>query len=266
MLTTKSQKDEYCLAPTAEEAVTAFIENSITSHKQLPVGFYQIGHKFRNEIRNRGYLLRGKEFIMLDLYTFDKNEAEMMKSYQNIRSVYFDIFKEIGLNLIAVAADNGAIGGNRSEEMMVISPLGEDTILYNESQNIGLNIEVLEKENANEYLKENYGMDNINSFKKEKALELGHIFALGQKYSEAMNIKYINDHNKEEAFSMGCYGIGVSRVLGLVYEHNVLIEDEKVVGFALPVNLSPYLTYIIATENRIDEALELYNELKKKNI
>ena len=91
MLTTKSQKDEYCLAPTAEEAVTAFIENSITSHKQLPVGFYQIGHKFRNEIRNRGYLLRGKEFIMLDLYTFDKNEAEMMKSYQNIRSVYFDI-------------------------------------------------------------------------------------------------------------------------------------------------------------------------------
>ena len=104
----KTDKGTYCLAPTAEEAITVFVENRITSHKQMPVGYYQIGPKFRNEIRNRGYLLRGKEFLMFDLYTFDKDEKSMIENYNKVKETYFKTFKEIGLDIVAVAADNGA--------------------------------------------------------------------------------------------------------------------------------------------------------------
>ena len=124
----ETDKGTYCLAPTAEEAITVFVENRITSHKQMPVGFYQIGPKFRNEIRNRGYLLRGKEFLMFDLYTFDKDEESMIESYKKIKSTYFKAFDEIGLDIVAVAADNGSMGGKNSEEIMALSKIGEDTI------------------------------------------------------------------------------------------------------------------------------------------
>ena len=154
MMLSETDKGTYCLAPTAEEAITTFVENRITSHKQLPVGFYQIGPKFRNEIRNRGYLLRGREFLMFDLYTFDKDEIGMMESYKKIRETYFKAFNEIGLDIVAVAADNGSMGGKNSEEIMAISTIGEDTILFDEETKQGLNVEVLEKDNAEEYLKE----------------------------------------------------------------------------------------------------------------
>ena len=132
MMTTESSKGLYCLAPTAEEATTIFAENRIVSHKQLPVGFYQIGMKVRNELRNRGYLLRGKEFLMFDLYTFDKDEAGMIENYKKIRNIYFEIFNELNLKAVAVAADNGSIGGKNSEEIMVLSRIGEDTVLYDD--------------------------------------------------------------------------------------------------------------------------------------
>ena len=151
MMLSETDKGIYCLAPTAEEAITTFVENRITSHKQLPVGFYQIGPKFRNEIRNRGYLLRGREFLMFDLYTFDKDEIGMMESYKKIRETYFKAFNEIGLDIVAVAADNGSMGGKNSEEIMAISTIGEDTILFDEETKQGLNVEVLEKDSATGY-------------------------------------------------------------------------------------------------------------------
>ena len=95
MMTSETDKGNYCLAPTAEEAITAFVENRVTSHKQLPVIFYQIGPKFRNEIRNRGYLLRGKEFLMFDLYSFDKDEESMMESYKKIRDKYYKFYNTL---------------------------------------------------------------------------------------------------------------------------------------------------------------------------
>lgn len=264
MLTVKTDKAEYCLAPTAEEAVMKFAENRVTSHKQLPVSFYQIGKKFRNEIRNRGYLYRGKEFLMFDLYSFDKNEEDLNKTYDQVKQAYLDIFKELELDLVAVAADNGAIGGTRSEEMMVLSESGEDTILYD--GNIGLNTEVLEKENYQEYLKKEYNITDISNLSKLKAIELGHIFALGTKYSESMNIKYVDETNQVKPFYMGCYGIGVSRVLGVLYENNVIKTDDKIVGFSLPLSVAPYYLYIIGTKEREKETIELYERLQKLGI
>lgn len=264
MLTVKTDKGNYCLAPTAEEAVTKFAENRIVSYKQLPVSFYQIGKKFRDEIRNRGYLYRGKEFLMFDLYSFDQDEEGLNKTYDQVKKAYFDAFEELNLDLVAVAADNGTIGGTRSEEMMVISESGEDTILYDGK--VGLNTEVLEKENYQEYLKKEYNITDIANLNRLKAIELGHIFALGTKYSESMNIKYIDQNNQVKPFYMGCYGIGVSRVLGVIYENNTIKQNGEVVGFSLPLSVAPYYLYIISNNDRTNEASELYETLENLNI
>ena len=266
MMLSETDKGTYCLAPTAEEAITTFVENRITSHKQLPVGFYQIGPKFRNEIRNRGYLLRGQEFLMFDLYTFDKDEIGMMESYKKIRETYFKAFNEIGLDIVAVAADNGSMGGKNSEEIMAISTIGEDTILFDEETKQGLNVEVLEKDNAEEYLKENYGINDVKKLKEKKACELGHIFALGTKYTESMNINFIDNENNSKPFYMGCYGIGVSRVLGLIYENNAIKENDKVVGVSLPLSVTPYYLYIISNDKKKESAEELYSKFNDKDI
>ena len=129
MLSVKTDKGDFVMAPTAEEAVTDFVRGRISSYKNLPVTLYQIGEKYRNEIRTRGYLLRGKTFPMMDAYSFDLNAEECAKTYQKIRKAYLEIFEILGLNAKPVAADSGAMGGNLSEEFMLESPIGEDTIL-----------------------------------------------------------------------------------------------------------------------------------------
>lgn len=266
-MTSESRKgNNYCLAPTAEEAITVFAENRLTSHKQLPVGFYQIGMKVRDELRNRGYLLRGKEFLMLDLYTFDKDESGMLESYKKVRETYFKIFNELGIEIVAVAADSGNMGGKNSEEIMALSSIGEDTILFDKDTKQGLNIEVLEKENAKEYLAEQYNINDVEKLEERKAVELGHIFALGTKYSDSMNINYIDSENKNMPYYMGCYGIGVSRVLGLMYENNVIVENEKTVGFSLPLSVTPYYLYIISTDKKSEVAEDVYNKLNDKDV
>lgn len=262
----ETDKGTYCLAPTAEEAITVFVENRVTSHKQLPIGLYQIGSKFRNEIRNRGYLLRGKEFLMFDLYTFDKDEEKMIETYNKVKEVYFKTFKEIGLNIVSVAAENGSMGGKNSEEIMALSKIGEDTILFNKERNQGFNVEILERNDAKEYLEENYGIKNINDLKEERACELGHIFALGTKYSETMEIKFIDEQNNNMPFYMGCYGIGVSRVLGIIYENNTIKENDKVIGFSIPVSVTPYYLYIISNENKKNIAKDMYEKFQLENV
>ena len=270
MMTSKTDKGNYCLAPTAEEAITTFVENRVTSHKQLPAVFYQIGPKFRNEIRNRGYLLRGKEFLMFDLYSFDKDEEGMMQTYKKIRDTYFEVFRKLQLDIVAVAADNGSMGGKNSEEIMALSRIGEDTILFDEDTKQGLNVEVLEKENAEQYLKEVYNINDIRKLHERKAVELGHIFALGTKYSESMQINYIDDQNNSKPFYMGCYGIGVSRTVAAVYEANI-INDAKwgPCGFVLPTSIAPYKVQIVPkmeNEEKFELAKTLYSKLQENNI
>lgn len=246
MLITESNKGTFCLAPTGEEAMLEFAREKLKSYKNLPVTYYQIGEKYRNEIRTRGYLLRGKSFPMLDAYSFDKDEEGMTKSYENVRAAFLEIFEKIGLDVIPIVADNGAMGGKKSEEFMLISEQGEDKILYNEETGIGLNTEILEKENYQEYLKEEYGIEDISNFKEIRTMELGHIFQLGTRYSEMMNGKYTNKEGKEALYYMGCYGIGVSRTLAALYEQCV-IKDEKwgACGFVLPTSVAPYMLQII---------------------
>ena len=270
MLITESNKGTFCLAPTGEEAMLEFAREKLKSYKNLPVTYYQIGEKYRNEIRTRGYLLRGKAFPMLDAYSFDKDEQGMAVSYENVRKAFLEIFEKIGLKVIPIVADNGAMGGKKSEEFMLISSQGEDKILYDESTGIGLNTEILEREDYEKYLKEEYGIEDISNFKEIKTMELGHIFQLGTRYSEMMNGKYINQEGKETLYYMGCYGIGVSRTAAALYEQ-CLINDEKwgPCGFVLPKSVAPYLLQIVPkveSEEKMQVANKLYQKLQQNGI
>lgn len=270
MLVVESNKGNFCLAPTAEEAVMEFAREKLKSYKNLPATYYQIGEKVRNEIRTRGYLLRGKQFPMLDAYSFDKDEKGMIESYNNVRKAFIEIFDKVGMPIIPIVANNGAMGGKRSEEFMIFSNQGEDTILFDEQTGIGLNTEILEKENYENYLKEEYGIENISNLKERRTMELAHIFQLGTKYSETMNGNFIDQEGKQAGYYMGCYGIGVSRTVAAIYEQNVLKDKTgNYCGFALPKSVAPYALQIIPkVENteKFEFAMNLYNKLQEQGI
>lgn len=269
MLTVTSDKGDFCLAPTGEEAVVEFAREKLKSYKHLPVTYYQIGEKYRNEIRTRGYLLRGKSFTMMDAYSFDEDEESLVKSYNNIRKAYMEIFERLGLKVIPVVADNGAMGGKKSEEFMILSSIGEDTILYDEETGIGLNTEILEREDYKEYLSKEYGITDISKLQERRTIELGHIFQLGTRYSEMMNGSYINKDGVSMPYYMGCYGIGVSRTVAAIYEASVIKYENEVKGIALPDIIAPYKLQIIPkveNEEKLKEAEELYSKLMEQGI
>lgn len=269
MFVIDTDKSTYGLAPTAEEAIVEFAKKKLTSYKTMPVTFYQIGEKFRNEIRTRGYLTRGKSFQMLDAYSFDINEEESVKSYNKIRDAFLNIFNRLGFDTVPVIADNGSIGGKKSEEFMVLTDSGEDRILYDKETGKAFNTEILDKENYKEYLKLEYGITNLDNLEEKRAIELGHIFQLGTKYSDTMKAYYTTKDNKNMPYYMGCYGIGVSRVVAMLYEINTIKENDRVVGVSLPEDLSPFKLYIIYktdNEEKVKEANKLYESLINKGV
>ena len=153
---------------------------------------------------------------------------------------------------------------------MIISEQGEDKILYDEKTGIGLNTEILEREDYKEYLKNEYGIEDISNLKEIRTMELGHIFQLGTRYSEMMNGKFINQEGKESLYYMGCYGIGVSRTVAAVYEANI-INDAKwgPCGFVLPTSIAPYKVQIVPkmeNEEKFELAKTLYSKLQENNI
>lgn len=210
--------------------------------------------------------MRGVEFTMMDAYSFDTSYENSELSYNKVYEAYVEIFKRLELEVVSVVADSGSMGGKKSEEFMILSPLGEDTILYNKENNTGLNTEILEKENYLEFLKAEYGIDNLENFKEVKAAELGHVFNLGTFYSDKMNLKYTDKDEKRKPAYMGCYGIGISRVVSVIYETSILKDGDKIKGISLPLSVAPYFTQIIYSENKKKEAEELYNTLLKSHI
>ncbi len=269
MFQTKTKNGNYCLAPTAEEAIVNYAKPRLTSYKNLPVTYFQIGQKFRNEIRSRGYLLRGKAFDMMDAYSFGKNKQELDEQYEKIKTAYLEIFEQLGLPVQPVGADSGSIGGSKSEEFMCLSDLGEDTILFDTESGKAFNAELLEKDNYQNYLFETYGIKNTNALIKRKAVELGHIFQLGDKYSSSMNGVFVNSDGKNCHYIMGCYGIGISRTVAMIYENSAIMKHDKFDGIALPENLAPYLIYIIPKldeEKKLATATKLYHELERNGI
>ena len=265
MFTLNNNLGEYGLAPTAEECATLFGSNRLPSYKSLPTTYYQIGEKFRKEIRTRGYLFRPRTFTMMDAYSFDVSKEEMHKTFNKMHDIYINIFNRIGINIIPVVSDGGTMGGRVSEEFQTFTDLGEDIILYDEKNNIGLNKEVLDFDDKETFIKA-FGVSNIEDLKEYHSLELGNNFELGTKYSDSMKL-YFNDENGEnKPYYMGCYGIGLGRIVACILENNVIKDGKNIKGFSIPYNIAPYKIQIIYNKNNQDEAEKLYSYLLENNI
>lgn len=261
MFTFEGRNGEYCLAPTGEEIVLDFVKENIASYKDLPINIFQIGNKYRDEIRVRGGLLRSKEFLMKDGYSFHATKEDMVREYNAMKECYCKIFSELGLNAIAVKAVSADMGGKVSEEFMCPSPIGEDKVLMDEKSGIALNTEVLEYPEMLAEIKNNNPDFDPENLKEVQCIELGHIFQLGKFYSENMNGYFVNSEGKKEPYYMGCYGIGVNRALGAICENNC--DNE---GLIWPESVAPYKCVIVPTPDNLQQSEDLYSKLKSKGI
>ena len=265
MFTVKNNLGEYGLAPTAEECATIFGSNRLSSYKNLPATYYQIGEKFRKEIRARGYLFRPRTFTMMDAYSFDTSAENMHKTFNKMHDVYMKIFERIGINIIPVVSDGGTMGGRVSEEFQAITKLGEDIILYDEKNKVGLNKEVLDFEDKETFIKA-FGVSDMASLKEYNSVELGNNFELGTKYSDSMKLYFIDENGENKPYYMGCYGIGLGRIAACILENNVIRNEKGLKGFSIPYNVAPYKVQIIYTEKNKEEAEKLYEYLLNNNI
>jgi prolyl-tRNA synthetase len=252
---------DFCFGPTHEEIITDLIRREVHSYKKLPLNFYQIQTKFRDEIRPRFGVMRAREFLMKDAYSFHLDEISLKETYQKMYAAYTRIFTRLGLNFRAVSADNGDIGGNASHEFQVLAQSGEDTIVYSDESDFACNLELLP--NAKEGDK---SPDGTGHLKFARGIEVGHIFQLGNQYSQAMNASVTNEKGEKTILQMGCYGIGVSRIVAAAIEQS---HDEK--GIIWPKALAPFKIALVPVNmHRVEAvkkaALALYEQLKSKNI
>lgn len=256
---------DFCLGPTHEEVITDLIRNNVRSYKELPINAYQIQTKFRDEIRPRYGVMRSREFIMKDAYSFSVNEKCLDESYINMRNAYKQILQNIGLDFKIVKADSGAIGGDASEEFHVLAENGEDTIAISTNSEFAINTELLLEEG--EDIKSLEGKDSPDGkgiMQIKKGIEVGHIFKLGQVYSNDMNASVQSQEGRSSTLYMGCYGIGVSRIVAAAIEQN---NDEK--GIVWPVSIAPFDVNIIAigfdkNEKVANAATDLYKKLSNQ--
>ena len=225
-------KKEFGLGPTHEEVITDLARTNIASYKQLPMMVFQIQNKFRNEVRSSGGLLRVREFIMKDLYSFHQDEKDLDKYYKKVHAAYHRIFKRCGLNAVSVEAESGSIGGNFCHEFMVLADSGEDKVIMCSDCGWAANAEVTK-------LKDACPKCNKKTVTK-KAIEAGHIFKLGDTYSKKMKATYLNKAGQQKPVVMGCYGIGLGRLMASIVEAN---HDND--GIIWPETVSPFAIHLL---------------------
>ena len=253
---------DFCLGPTHEEVITDLIRNNIKSYKELPLNLYQIQTKFRDEVRPRYGVMRGREFLMKDSYSFNLDEDSLNESYVLMKEAYKKILDRLGLQFKIVKADSGAIGGDTSEEFHVLAENGEDTIAISDSSDFAINTELLLEEGEDiESLQGKPSPDGEGIIEIKKGIEVGHIFQLGKVYTDAMKANVLDNEGKAQNLYMGCYGIGVSRLVAAAIEQN---NDDK--GIIWPEAMTPFEVNIIAIGFDKDEKIakastDLYSKL-----
>ena len=252
----------FVLGPTHEEIICEIFRSHPKSYKDLPVNLYQIQTKFRDEIRPRFGVMRSREFLMKDAYSFDIDEKGLVKSYGKMKDAYISIFDEIGLDYRIVKADSGNIGGDVSEEFHILADSGEDLIAVSDSSDFAANVEVLNYDKDPSDLEGKKSPDGKGKLKIKRGIEVGHIFQLGQKYSQAMNVGVKDMNGNSIHRFMGCYGIGVSRIVAAAIEQN---HDDR--GIQWPDKITPFGVNIICLDPESDEIMkvcsEIYSILKK---
>ncbi len=243
----------FCFGPTHEEVITDIVRNELKTYRQMPVNFYQIQTKFRDEIRPRFGVMRAREFLMKDAYSFHLDQPSLDLEYENMGATYNTIFTRLGLDFRKVRADSGEIGGSLSHEYHVLADSGEDEIGYCDEEDYAANVEMIEGNTA----------PNGGKLSFTRGIEVGHIFQLGDKYSKSMNCTVLNDKGDSIYPLMGCYGIGISRIMASSIEQN---HDES--GIIWPEPLAPFQIIIVAlNKNTEDTTLtksrKIYHQLKE---
>ncbi|MFH1888681.1 MAG: proline--tRNA ligase [Candidatus Omnitrophota bacterium] len=250
---TDRKKRNVCLGPTHEEVITELVKSHVVSYKQLPLLLYQIQTKFRDEIRPRFGLIRACEFIMKDAYSFDLDEAGLERNYREMHNAYNRIFKRCGLDILTTEADPGVMGGKVSHEFMAPAPDGEDMVLFCPKCRFARSSKEMERGKCPACK---------SDLEKANTIELGHIFKLGTRYSSALEANFIDAKGEQKPLIMGCYGIGVSRLVSAIIAQN---NDKD--GIVWPKEISPYHVIILpldTTEGDImGRAEELYKELRQ---
>ncbi|MDP3965105.1 MAG: aminoacyl--tRNA ligase-related protein [bacterium] len=234
---------ELGIANTHEEALTALLLDHVSSYKDLPVYIYQFQNKFRNELRAKSGIMRTREFIMKDLYSFSRNTEEFQEFYEVCAGAYHKIFQRAGIGHLTYRTY--ASGGSFSEfsdEFQTLSEAGEDTIYLDEQKQVAVNKEIL-----NDDILKKLSIDKDKLVEK-KAIEVGNIFPLGTKFSEAIGLRYTDNDGKEQTPIMGCYGIGLGRLMGTIVE---VLSDGK--GIVWPESVAPFQFHLI----RLGEAAEV---------
>ena len=253
MITFDNKKGQrMCLGPTHEEIITDLAKHFVKSYRQLPVTLYQIQTKFRDEIRTRFGIVRACEFIMKDAYSFDRDVAGLQKNYDLQLEAYKKIFKRCGLDVFVVAADSGAMGGSVSHEFLVAAPIGEDAVWVNK--------------NTGQTLKDEEGKAPEGpAWERKVAIELGHVFQLGTKYSESLGAVFLDENSEQKPMIMGCYGIGVSRLIAAIIEVN---NDAG--GIIWPSGVAPFDVEILPLQASDEIAMKLsktyYDGLKASGL
>ena len=237
-----------------EEVLTAIASKYVSSYKDLPFSAYQIQTKFRNEPRAKSGLLRGREFMMKDLYSFHTNDEDMETYYQRAKEAYFKVFKRCGLKSIYTLAGGGVFTDKFTHEFQVLSDVGEDKIYLCSECEYAENQEITK-------LKEGDTCPKCGGkIIEEKSIEVGNIFKYGVKYSEKIGLYFTDEAGEKHPVISGAYGIGVSRLMATVVEiHN----DEK--GIVWPENIAPYKVHLISLDKN-EEAEKVYNNLQKLGI
>ena len=279
LLRFKDRKENtFVLGPTHEEMMVNIVRNKVTSYKQLPLNLYQIKTKFRDEARPRFGVMRGREFLMKDGYSFHSSDEDLDREFDTMEASYKTILTRLGLDFRVVEADSGAIGGSGSKELMVIADSGEDTIAICDSCEYGANIEVFMDLDAQDDeaeavvytdIKELKGDDNCphcsGKLSLTKGIEVGHIFKLGTTYSKPLGCTYLDENGKSQDMIMGTYGMGVSRLMAAVIEQH---NDER--GCIWTPATAPYMVNILVSnikdEAQMAYAEKLYSDLSDKGV
>jgi len=254
---------ELALASTHEDVVTYMVGKRIKTFKDFPLALFQIQTKFRNELRSTGGLLRTREFLMKDLYSFHPNQKDFEDYYELIKKVYQNIFKRCGLKILIVQAAGGSFTKEYTHEFQVLTGAGEDTIVFCSQGHFAQNKEIAKVKAG----------DKCPICKKtlqsDRGVEVGNIFPLGDKYSKAFNTYFIDRDGKKKPVIMGCYGIGLDRTLATIVEMN---HDDK--GIIWPGSVAPFGVHLLALisdkkimEDKIQKVSErLYIDLEKQGV
>lgn len=249
----KKDDREFTLSFTHEEILLDLVRKNAFSYKDYPIKLYHFSTKFRNEPRAKSGLLRGREFLMKDMYSLHVSEDDFEKYYQEVAEAYRKVFKRLGFPIRITEAAGGVFTKKHSHEFQTLCETGEDKIIYCENCDFGENLEITKLEEGDKCPK------CQGNLKTSSSIEVGNIFSFGQEYSQKMNVNFADEKGAKIFPHFGSYGIGITRAIGTAVE---LFHDDR--GIVWPESIAPFAVYLIDLAH--DKGEEVYNKLQQENI